>query len=52
MLSAPVELLTRSQSRAQIAALLGGQAAWAAIMLTVAIVVWRAGVKRFESVGG
>lgn len=52
MLSAPVELLTRSQGRAQIAALLGGQAAWAAIMLTIAIALWRAGVKRFESVGG
>jgi len=52
MLSAPVELMTRSLDRGQIAALLGGQLAWAAITLATALAVWRAGVKRFEAVGG
>jgi ABC-2 type transport system permease protein len=52
MLSAPVELLTRPLDREAIAALLGGQLAWAAITLAVALGLWRAGVRRFESVGG
>jgi ABC-2 type transport system permease protein len=52
MLSAPVELLTQPLDRAELARLLGGQVAWAAIMLAVALAVWRAGVKRFEAVGG
>ena len=52
MLSAPVELITHTLDRAQIATLLGGQLAWSAIILTVALLLWRAGVKRFESVGG
>lgn len=52
MLSAPVELLTEPLDRAGLARLLGGQVAWAAIMLAVALAVWRAGVKRFEAVGG
>lgn len=52
MLSAPVELLTRTQHRDDLVGLLGGQAAWAAISLTGALVLWRRGVRRFESVGG
>jgi ABC-2 type transport system permease protein len=52
MQSAPVEVMTHSLDRAALARLLGGQLAWAAIMLLVALGVWRAGVRRFESVGG
>jgi ABC-2 type transport system permease protein len=52
MLSASVELLVHSLSGAQIAALLGGQLAWAAISLAAALALWRAGVRRFEAVGG
>ena len=52
MMSAPVELLTKPYDREQLARLLGGQAAWTAVMLAVALAVWRAGVKRFEAVGG
>jgi viologen exporter family transport system permease protein len=52
MLSAPVELLTRTQHRDDLVRLLGGQAAWAAISLTGALVLWRRGVRRFEAVGG
>ena len=52
MLSAPVELMTRSLDREQVASLLGGQAGWTAITLATALTVWRAGVRRFEAVGG
>lgn len=52
MLSAPVELLTGRHSHAELPALLGGQAAWAAATLGGALLLWRAGVRRFESVGG
>lgn len=52
MLSVPVELLTEPLDRAQLARLLAGQAAWTAITLAVALAGWRAGVKRFEAVGG
>jgi ABC-type uncharacterized transport system permease subunit len=52
MLSVPVELLTASHDRDHLAILLGGQAAWAAITLATALALWRAGVKRFEAVGG
>jgi ABC-2 type transport system permease protein len=52
MLSAPVELLTGRHSHAELPLLLGAQAAWAAITLTGSLVLWRAGVRRFESVGG
>jgi len=52
MLSAPVELMTRSLDGAALADLLGGQLAWTAILLAAALGLWRAGVKRFEAVGG
>ncbi|HET9625697.1 MAG TPA: ABC-2 family transporter protein [Kofleriaceae bacterium] len=52
MLSVPVEILVTHHDRAALLRLLGGQAAWAAAMLVLALGVWRAGVKRFESVGG
>jgi ABC-2 type transport system permease protein len=52
MLSAPVELMTKSLDARHIAMLLGGQVAWTAIMLGVSLAIWRAGVKRFEAVGG
>jgi ABC-2 type transport system permease protein len=52
MLSAPVELMTRPLGGEDLARLLGGQAAWAAITLAAALTLWRAGVRRFEAVGG
>jgi ABC-2 type transport system permease protein len=52
MLSAPVELMTQSLDRAHLVRLLGGQLAWTAILLALALALWRAGVKRFEAVGG
>ena len=52
MLSAPVELLTRSLDPGQLARLLAGQLAWTLAMVGIALAVWRAGVKRFEAVGG
>ncbi len=52
MASAPVELMTRSLDRARLEVLLGGQVAWAVILFAVALAVWRAGVRRFEAVGG
>lgn len=52
MLSAPVELLTRSHSRDELVHLLGGQFAWTAVLFAIALTLWRAGVRRFEAVGG
>jgi ABC-2 type transport system permease protein len=52
MLSAPVELMTRSLSSREIALLLGGQAAWAAITLSLALFIWNRGIRHFEAVGG
>ena len=52
MLSAPVELLTKSLDHERLARLLGGQLAWTATLLAIALALWRAGVRRFESVGG
>ena len=52
MLSVPVELMTRSLDHGELAARLAGQAAWTAILLAIALAVWRAGVRRFEAVGG
>ncbi|HEU4734890.1 MAG TPA: ABC-2 family transporter protein [Kofleriaceae bacterium] len=52
MLSAPVELMTRPLGRVQLIELFGGQLAWGAITLALALAIWRAGVRRFEAVGG
>lgn len=52
MLSAPIELMTRSLDRSQIFELLLGQLAWAVGTLAIALWVWRRGVHRFEAVGG
>lgn len=52
MLSAPVELVTRRLDGDQLARLFAGQLAWTAIMIAIALTVWRAGIKRFEAVGG
>jgi ABC-2 type transport system permease protein len=52
MLAAPVELMTRELSQHEIGVLLGGQLAWSVVLLGGALAVWRAGVRRFESVGG
>ncbi len=52
MASAPVELMTKTLDRGQLELIIGGQLAWSAMMVIVALAVWRAGVKRFEAVGG
>jgi ABC-2 type transport system permease protein len=52
MLSASVELMTRSLTGNELAALLGGQLAWTVLALAAALALWRAGVRRFEAVGG
>ena len=52
MLSVPVELMTRSLDRRELATLLLGQLAWAIACVAGALLVWRRGVKRFEAVGG
>lgn len=52
MLSAPIELMTRSLSGDQITRLMAGQLAWAIASLVLALWVFRRGVRRFEAVGG
>ena len=51
MLSAPVELMTKQLTRDEVLRLLAGQLVWTAILLAVALAIWRRGVKRFEAVG-
>lgn len=51
MLSVPIELMTHSLSGRDLAELLGGQLAWSAATLALALGVWRFGLRRFESVG-
>lgn len=51
MLAAPVEIMTRDLTGAEIAELLATQCGWAAGMLMVALAVWRLGIRRFEAVG-
>jgi ABC-2 type transport system permease protein len=52
MLAAPIELVTRADlDRAAALQLVGAQAAWATVMIVLALAVWRAGVRRFEAVG-
>ena len=53
MLSAPIEIfLGKGMSTATVLELLAVQVAWAAGMSVVALMAWRAGVRRFEAVGG
>jgi ABC-2 type transport system permease protein len=52
MLSVPVELMTRSLERAEIAKMLLGQLGWATAALAGALWIWRRGVRHFEAVGG
>ena len=52
MLSAPIELMTRSLSSTEIVTLLTGQLAWAVATLVLALWAFRRGVRRFEAVGG
>ena len=51
-LSVPVEVLTKTMERADLWQMLAGQAAWTVGLTVVAIALWNAGVRRFESVGG
>lgn len=51
-LSVPVEILTKPMDRTELWHLLGGQAAWTVALTALAIALWNAGVRRFESVGG
>jgi ABC-2 type transport system permease protein len=51
-LSVPVEILTRTLERDELARLLAGQAAWMVGLIALAVGMWNAGVRRFESVGG
>ncbi|CAN5906838.1 ABC-2 family transporter protein [soil metagenome] len=50
--SVPIELMTQHLASERVAMLLGGQLAWAVASLTGALLLWRAGVRKFESVGG
>ena len=50
--SVPVELMTRHLDGEQLALLVGGQVGWATLTLLFALALWRAGVRRFEAVGG
>ena len=51
MLAAPVELMTKHLSGAQIAQLLGAQLAWAVLSVAGGLWAWRKGVRHFEAVG-
>jgi len=53
MLSVPVELMTaRELGGGQVASLMLGQLAWAAVSVVAALWVWRLGIRRYEAVGG
>jgi viologen exporter family transport system permease protein len=52
MLSVPVELMTKKLAPEDVALLVGGQLAWAAALLALALWIWRRGVRHFEAVGG
>ncbi|HEY4244988.1 MAG TPA: ABC-2 family transporter protein [Kofleriaceae bacterium] len=56
MLSVPVYLLVPPAGHppyttSEMLALVGGQAAWVAALIVVALLLWRRGVRRFEAVG-
>ena len=51
MMYVPLQFLTRVQTVASSLHLLAGQAAWVAGSIVLAMVMWRRGIKHFESVG-
>ena len=54
VLSAPIELVLKPAPGVPTAPtleLIGGQAVWVVVMFTLALTLWRAGVRRFEAVG-
>jgi ABC-2 type transport system permease protein len=52
MLGAPIELMIRPLSEAQVAELLARQVGWAALCVVGGLLLWRKGVRHFEAVGG
>lgn len=52
MLGAPVELMTKTLTHAQTLELVARQGGWAIFCVGLSLVVWNAGVRRFEAVGG
>ena len=53
MLSVPIEIATRADlTRGGAGMLVAGQIAWAIGMFALSLWTWRAGIKRFEAVGG
>jgi ABC-2 type transport system permease protein len=52
MLGAPIELMTKSLTGAQIGELLARQAGWAVFAVLLGLWAWNKGVRRFEAVGG
>lgn len=51
MVAVPVRLLTRNLDSTEVVRLLAVQAAWAVVCVTVALLVWKRGLKHFEAVG-
>lgn len=52
MLGAPAEIAAGNLPASGVVAAYGVQAAWLAVLTTLAVVVWRSGVRRFTAVGG
>ena len=52
MLGAPVDLMTKHLTTAQTLELVALQGGWAVGLVALALLVWRAGIHRFEAVGG
>ncbi len=52
MLSVPVELMTHTFERGELAVVMLAQLGWTVAAVTIALWIWRVGVRRFEAVGG
>jgi ABC-2 type transport system permease protein len=52
MFSVPVELMTRTIDRTELAWLVLGQVAWTIVTLLGALYIWRRGLRHYEAVGG
>jgi ABC-2 type transport system permease protein len=52
MLGAPIELMTKTLTTSQALELVARQGLWAAACVVAALLLWRAGVRKFEAVGG